>query len=176
MHVDGLPVTSLERTMVDCCGLLNYKQSLILADHALRKGANIVRLGEYELAMAGRQGVVNLRRVLAAADALSESPGETLTRDLLRKLRVPKPVLQLEVRTPRGLARLDFGWPDRKAALEFDGKAKYFDYRPTEQAVFEERQREKALMELGWRILRIEWKDLFREQELRARVRRLLEL
>jgi very-short-patch-repair endonuclease len=55
-------------------------------------------------------------------------------------------------------------------ALEFDGKIKYFAYKPTPEVFFEERRREKALTEMGWTVLRIEWKDLFHEQELKARI------
>ena len=59
-------------------------------------------------------------------------------------------------------------------ALEFDGKTKYFDYRPTAEVLFEERRREKALTEEGWRFVRVEWKDLFREQEFKSRLLRAL--
>jgi hypothetical protein len=36
--------------------------------------------------------------------------------------------------------------------------------------LFEERRREKALVEEGWRFVRVEWKDLFREQEFKHRL------
>jgi very-short-patch-repair endonuclease len=73
-------------------------------------------------------------------------------------------------RTVSGEHRLDFACKGRKAALEFDGKTKYFDYKPTAEVVFQERRREKALMEQGWTFLRIEWKDLFNEVEFKYRV------
>ena len=66
-----------------------------------------------------------------------------------------------------GRHRLDFAWKEEKVALEFDGKIKYFDYSPTAEVLFEERRREKALVEEGWRFVRVEWKDLFREQEFK---------
>jgi very-short-patch-repair endonuclease len=120
----------------------------------------------------GRPGVRNLRRVLAASDARSESPGETLTRDLITRLRLPPPEPQVKVLTRLGSHRLDFAWRQRRIALEFDGKTKYFDYRPTREVLFEERRREKALTEDGWLFVRVEWKDLFREQEFLARLMR----
>ena len=64
---------------------------------------------------------------------------------------------------------MDFAWKVEKVALEFDGKTKYFDYRPTAEVIFEERRREKALTEDGWLFVRVEWKDLFREQEFKNR-------
>ncbi len=81
----------------------------------------------------------NLRKVLANVDARSESPGETLTRDLLRELLIEPPALQHWIQTRQGRHRVDFAWADRRVVLEFDGRSKYFDYRPTDQAVFMER-------------------------------------
>ncbi|MBT2549228.1 type IV toxin-antitoxin system AbiEi family antitoxin domain-containing protein [Arthrobacter sp. ISL-65] len=172
--VDDLPCTSLERTVVDCCLMFSVSQSLILVDHAARAGADLPLLRDYCTALAGRNGVVALRRALELVDPRAESAGESLTRELIHRLRIPPPEPQYVVRTSLGEHRLDFAWPGRKVALEFDGKTKYFDYRPTSEVVFQERRREKALMEQGWIIVRIEWKDLFREQEFKNRILRAL--
>jgi very-short-patch-repair endonuclease len=172
--VEGLPCTSLERTVVDCCLMFNLRQSVILVDHAARLGADLSLLRSHCAALAGRNGVVALRRALELADPRSESAGESLTRELIHRLRIPAPDLQYEVHTHLGRHRLDFAWPDRKVALEFDGKSKYFDYRPTNDVLFDERRREKALMEDGWTFLRVEWKDLFNEAEFKYRVLRAL--
>ncbi|MFJ4210340.1 hypothetical protein ACIPY2_17945 [Paenarthrobacter sp. NPDC089675] len=59
-------------------------------------------------------------------------------------------------------------------ALEFDGKIKYFDYAPTDEVIYRERQREKALMELGWKFIWVQWRDLFQEQQFKMRVLRAL--
>jgi very-short-patch-repair endonuclease len=52
---------------------------------------------------------------------------------------------------------------------------KYFDYAPTAEVIYKERQREKALTELGWKFIRIKWEHLFREQEFKMRVLRALQ-
>lgn len=168
--VKGLPTTSLERTVTDCGLILPYRQALILTDHALRLGADMTAMEATAARLDRRAGVRNLRRVLSAADPSSESPGETLTRDLIARLGLPAPEPQVPVLSRHGLFRLDFAWRERKLALEFDGKAKYFDYRPTDEVIFQERQREKALTEDGWLFIRVEWKDLFREQEFKNRL------
>jgi very-short-patch-repair endonuclease len=173
--VDGLPCTSLERTVVDCCLMFNVRQALILVDHAARLGADMALLRDYCTALAGRNGVVALRRALELMDGRSESAGETLTRELIQRLRIPPPELQYVVRTPLGEHRLDFAWPRQKVALEFDGRTKYFNYRPTDEVIFAERRREKALMEQGWTFVRIEWKDLFQEREFKYRLLRALD-
>lgn len=168
--VNGLRATSLERTTADCAMMLSYKQALILTDHALRLGADPGALQAMAEALDGRRGIRTFRRVLATADPRSESPGETLARELILRLRIRPPELQLEVPSRAGRHRLDLAWKEEKLALEFDGRTKYFDYKPTAEVLFEERRREKALAEEGWRFLRVEWKDLFREQEFKSRL------
>lgn len=54
--------------------------------------------------------------------------------------------------------------------IEFDGAAKYTDYRPAEDVLIAERRRENALQELGWAFFRINWKHLDRPGELRQRL------
>lgn len=170
VDLDGSRVTSLERTVVDCALTLPYKQALIIADHALRLGASLPKLLAAAGSLGSHRGIRTLRKVLRFADARSESPGETLTRDLLRELRIETPGLQVWITTRLGQFRADFAWVRQKVVLEFDGKGKYFDYRPTAEAIFRERKREAALIERGWRVLRIEWKDLFDEAVFKRRV------
>jgi len=172
--VDGLPCTSLERTVEDCCRMFTVPQAVILVDHAARLGADLDLLRARCAELTGRSGVAALRRALELADARSESAGESLTRELLHRLRIRPPQLQYVVRTPLGEYRLDFAWPERKVALEFDGKSKYFDYKPTAEVLYAERQREKILTEQGWTFIRIEWKQLFNEVEFKYRVLRAL--
>ena len=166
----GLRLTSLERTVVDCARILPYRQSLIIADHALQLGGDQPLMQDIALQLTGHKGIANARTVAARASALAESPGETLTRHFLHRMALPMPQEQVSVRTRHGDHRLDFAWRELLLALEFDGKIKYFAYAPTQEVLYEERRREKALMEDGWQFIRIEWADLFREAELKARI------
>jgi very-short-patch-repair endonuclease len=168
----GLRVTSLERTAVDCAMMLGYRQALVLMDHALRLGADKFLMETMADGLQERRGIRTLRLALAYADPRSESVGETLTRELLIRLKLPLPEPQVAVATRAGRYRLDFAWKEKKVALEFDGKTKYFDYRPTPEVLFQERQREKALTENGWTFVRVTWADLFREHEFKARILR----
>jgi very-short-patch-repair endonuclease len=170
VRMGHLRVTSLERTVVDCAMMLNHQQALVLMDHALRLGADPALMQAMAEGLPGRRGIRNLRRALANADPRSESAGETLTRELIVRLKLPRPEPQVEVTTRVGRYRLDFAWKEKKVALEFDGKTKYFDYKPTPDVLYQERQRENALTEDGWKFLRVKWQDLFREQEFKTRV------
>jgi very-short-patch-repair endonuclease len=173
-EVRGLRMTSLERTVADCAMMLSYRQALVVLDHALRLGADRSLLQEMADSLDGRRGVRTFRRALATADPRSESPGETLTREMILRLKIRPPELQVEVMSRIGRHRLDFAWKEEKVALEFDGRIKYFDFKPTDEVLFEERRREKALTEEGWLFIRFEWKDLFNEAQFKSRVLRAL--
>lgn len=168
--IGKLRCTTLERTVVDCAMMLNYRQALVIMDHGLRLGADRALMEAMADSLAGRRGVRNLRMAIINADPRSESAGETLTRELIARLNLPMPEAQVEVHSPAGRHRLDFAWKEKKVALEFDGKVKYFAYRPTDEVIYQERRREKALTEDGWRFVRVEWKDVFREQEFKNRI------
>jgi very-short-patch-repair endonuclease len=172
----GLPVTSLTRTMLDCARHLPSERALIIADQCLQRGASRSAALTALDCLGPVVGVTRARRVLAEADARSESPGETLTRVRLHRFGVPPAEPQVEVRTRAGVYRLDFAWPELLVGLEFDGRSKYFGDVPTEEVLFQERRRERILTEEGWTIIRIEWADLFREAELEARLRSVLEV
>jgi len=172
--VGGLRATTLERTAADCAMMLNYRQSLIVVDHALQLGADPGVMQAMADSLDGHRGIRTFRKALLNGDCRSESAGETLTRELISRLQIKPPELQVEVSSRAGRHRLDFAWKEEKLALEFDGKTKYFDYRPTPDVLFQERRREKALTEEGWRFIRVEWKDLFREHEFKNRLLRAL--
>ncbi|MCM0615928.1 DUF559 domain-containing protein [Paenarthrobacter sp. TYUT067] len=172
--VQGLRVTTLERTMSDCARMLSYPKALVIMDHGLRVGADRRVLSQLAAVSAGKRGVRTLRKALDNADPRAESAGETLTRELMQRLRIRPPQPQFEVQSRLGRHRMDFAWEEEKLALEFDGRTKYFDYRPTDEVIFQERRREKALTEAGWRFIRIEWKDLFQERDFKERILREL--
>ncbi len=172
--VQGLRATTLDRTIFDCARMLSYPKALVIMDHGLRVGADINALADLAAASSGKRGVRTLRKALANADPRSESAGETLTRELLQRLRIKPPQPQFEVPSRLGRHRMDFAWEEEKLALEFDGRTKYFDFNPTDEVIFQERRREKALVEEGWRFIRIEWKDLFQERAFKERILRAL--
>lgn len=74
-----------------------------------------------------RPGNPRARRVLSFADALAESPGESISRALFEIEGVPRPELHVEVRTAGGsfVGRGDFGWRGPRVIGEFDGAVKY---------------------------------------------------
>lgn len=161
---------SVERAVADCARTLDIERAAIVGDSALRRGVTIERIR----AAAERSGAVRgSRRVedlLAVLDARAESAGETRTRLALAAAGIPAPELQYGILTPHGVFRADFAWPELLVILEFDGDSKYFDYRPTQEALLLERRREVALTEEGWIVVRARWSDLDAPWSLAARL------
>lgn len=52
---------------------------------------------------------------------------------------------------------LDFAWPEKKICIEIDGEQheRFADYKARDMA------KDELLMERGWRIFRIKWKDCY---------------
>ncbi len=170
----SVPVTSMAQTVLDCARLYDLERSVVIGDHALRTGLPIQVL-QKQLALSHvKRGSARARRMLAFIDPSSESAGESRSRVFIAGAKIPMPDLQVEIRTRHGLHRADFAWREYRLILEFDGWAKYFLYRPTAEALTMERQREKDLMELGWRFIRITWRDLNDPVALATRIRSAL--
>lgn len=171
--LDGLPVTGLERTVVDCLRVLRESQGIVIADSALRIGARTEVLETILEESAGKRGVVRARRVLAAADVRSESPGESLVRWFAVDAGLPALDLAVPVATWLGAFWLDLGWPDLRIGIEFDGAVKYSGGRYGEpgERLLAEKRRQDALAEAGWTIIRVTWADLSDPERLVARLR-----
>ena len=129
--IDGHPVTSLSRTVVDLARCLPYDQGVAVADRGLAAGCDPSMLAEHLDQARCWQGAPQARRVIAFADGRSESVGESFSRIRLRDAELPLPLLQYEVVDDNGLliGRCDFVWPARRTVGEFDGLVKYGRYR-----------------------------------------------
>lgn len=170
--LDGREIltTSLERTVLDCARILPLDEAAVIGDHALHKGTSLEAVRQLLIESPTKRGSRKAANLLDMLDGRSESAGETRTRLLLHSFGLQNFIPQVEIRTREGLFRADFADPDARVIIEFDGRAKYSDYAPTEDVLLSERGRENALQELGWRVFRINWKQLDRPGELRHRL------
>lgn len=172
--VNGLRVTSLERTIIDCARLLPFELGVIIADSGLHHGADTNELRRLVAAGRGTRGIRRVRQVLEAADGRSESPAETRLRLLLAEWNLPTPELQLWITTAAGRERVDFGWTERRLIVEIHGYAKYFDYGAPDEKAAAQQAREARLVAAGWRVLNIYWPELDEPESLRAKIRAFL--
>jgi hypothetical protein len=176
--IDGLPVTSLARTVADLARTLTYEQGVAIGDRALAIGLESADLASAIEMAAHWAGASQARRVAAFIDGRSESVGESFSRVGFQRDGLPPPELQFEVYGDLGVlvGRSDFGWPKMRTLGEFDGKQKYLRLRrkgeTLEDFLMREKLREDALRDLGWQVVRWIWADLFRRQVVADRLRR----
>jgi len=172
--LDGLPVTTLERTAVDCARSLPLPAALVVMDCALRHGADRDLVARIVDESRGKRGVVQARWVLAYADAGAESPGESLARLRLLEAGLPRPETQVPVVTALGVRWIDLGWPDAKVGVEFDGEVKYTTLAGGDPQGVRRRERERqtAIEAEDWQLVRTGWPEIDAPHGFVVRVQR----
>lgn len=180
--IDGIPVTSVPRTVADLARTVPFDRAVAVADAALRlPGVSADDLCRAVRRGYGRPGNVAAGRVVRFADGRSESAGESRSRVTIHRVGLPVPDLQRDVHDARGewLARVDFWWDaDPPVIGEFDGEVKYGRMlRPGQdpgEVVFEEKRREDALRREGLGVTRWTWQDIDDFTTTAAHIHRLL--
>ena len=159
--IDGLRVTSSERTLVDMA--TEVREAVV--DDALESA---IRLGHTTAAhvlehLDGRPGTAVVRELLARR-GVGRPRGSVLEGVFLRLVRragLPEPVRQHPVPTPDTTYYIDFAYPDRRVAIEVDGR----DVHSRREVFDSDRRRQNYLVLLGWTILRFSWSDVTKHPE-----------
>ncbi len=176
--IDGVPTTSLARTVADLSRTLPFEQAVAAGDRAAGLGMDFGELEDVLHTMERWPGVCQARRVANFLDARSESVGESVSRVRVCEDGLPGPVPQRQIYDHRGtmIARVDFCWERFRTIGEFDGKSKYGKLlKPGQQpadVLFAEKLREDALRDAGWQVVRWIWADLYRRHVVRDRLLR----
>jgi hypothetical protein len=172
--VDGIPVTSAARTVVDLARTDGFLTAVAAGDAALRRGAVTPDELRAEVVAVGRgRGVRVARDVVAFVDGGSESAGESLSRVRMREVGVPAPALQHVVRDDQGfVGRVDFWWEAVGVVGEFDGRSKYGidEAVSASDQLWEEKLREDRLRALGLSVVRWTWSDAWLGGPMAARL------
>ena len=186
VEIDGLPVTSLARTVIDTAAREPLAAGLMAADAALRgltaPGFSRPPLPRDALLREAarvpvRKGRSRALLVARLADPRAESPGESLLRASIHLLGLPAPELQREFRGDSGRRySVDCYWPDQRFVLEFDGRAKYTDPalrggRTIEQVLLDEKEREDEIRAQVRGMARAGWAVALAPVRLEARLR-----
>ena len=164
----GLRLTAAAETLVCLARARDLVHAVPLVDQALRAG--LATREDLLVALAHRAGAPGARRAalaLSLGDAAAESVGESVSRVRIHLDGLEAPALQ--VRLAEGgadVARVDFWWAAARVVGEFDGRKKYRvdgvpDRRSVEDRVWAEKQREDRLRDLGVRVVRWTWSDLW---------------
>lgn len=161
--LNGIPVTSRSWTLLDHLGRLSPSAAVRLADRALQQGwLRRQDLSRRVRDYPGRQGNRQLRRLFDATGDGAAAESERRLHGLLRQHRIHgwKPNFAVRCRGVR-VAVVDVAFPGARLAIEVDGFAFHSDVDRFQR----DRQRQNALVELGWTVLRFTWADLTERPE-----------
>ncbi|QAY59052.1 hypothetical protein ET475_02920 [Microbacterium protaetiae] len=170
--IDGMRVTSLERTVYDVVRTVSLEAAVVVFDAALRSVAWDDETRTYDEAAAerfrtairervrahsGARGIRQARFVTEFADGRAQLAGESIIRLWCYQLGLPAPELQYRVNfADGGYALLDLCWPALRRWLEFDGLFKYTDAelmagRSVEEVFADQKSRElRVRAATGW--------------------------
>jgi hypothetical protein len=178
--IGGLAVTRADRAVLDLARVSSFESGVVTADAALHRELTTPQgLLALHTDMLDWPGARVAGRVVAFADRLAESPGESRTRVLFHVHGLPTPRLQVEIRANGRLYRVDLLVDEPRTVFEFDGRLKYRmgasqNPRELERILWAEKRREDDIRAEGFRFGRITWSDLDQGQATAARVRRTI--
>jgi hypothetical protein len=179
---EGRLVMVPARAALETASLLSTEAAVVVLDSLLhlRRCTPGDLAASYAL-MESWPGMRRTRIAVRLADGRAESPGESRTRYCCYTWGLPAPEPQYDVFDSNGrlIGTTDFAWPAYGLLGEFDGKVKYErllrEGESPGDAVFREKRREERICEqLGWRMVRIVWADLYSPAATAARIHRLL--
>jgi very-short-patch-repair endonuclease len=154
--VNGIPTTSVARTIVDLAD--------VLGDRRFGDAVNeseVLRLFDRDEVdktlerLPGRKGRHRMNRILAAYrpdPSFTRSGAERRFLRLCAEHYLPRPSTNIFI----GGHELDAYWEDARLGIELDGEV----FHHTTQAYYEDRRRDRRLATLGIQVNRVTWRDL----------------
>jgi predicted transcriptional regulator of viral defense system len=162
-YVQGLPVTTPARTLIDMAAHLGTRRLSKLVDSAVAQGLTtyeaLLALLEH-LARRGKPGIRTLRMVMADRGGgrdhdVSELEDRLLT--IIVDASMPLPTREFEAAwlTPTN-GRVDLAYKERRLVVECDSRR----WHMLADAFLSDRERDNRAQLAGWRVLRFTWWDI----------------
>jgi very-short-patch-repair endonuclease len=167
---DGIPLTSVARTLLDLAGVVRRRQLERAVEAAER--LRLMDLRDVVRALArgrGRRGVRLLRDVLGdyREPAFTRSELERMLLDLVREAGLPQPSANKWIAG----GEADLVWDNKRLVVELDSRG----FHQTRAAFERDRRRDTDLQLAGYRVLRVTHRRLEQEPaDVVAAVARLL--
>jgi very-short-patch-repair endonuclease len=153
---DGIPVTTVARTLVDLTELLPEERILrAIREAEYRQLLDLTALNAAVKRARGRRHTEKLRRALAAhrPGQIVRSELEHRFLELVRAAGLPAPETNVTIEARGRRYEIDCLWREEGVVVELDGRAAH-----ARSAAFEDdRRRDSALSAIGLRPLRFTW-------------------
>ncbi len=155
---EGVPTTTPPRTLRDLAAEVHPGTLERAIAEAIARGlTTMAELRDLACRHAGRPGAGAFREVLQGGVSFTRSKAERLFLRLVRRAGMPDPKVNARVAG----YEVDFFWPDRRLAVEVDGRAFHVSPRAFER----DRLRDAELDAAGVRVLRVTWRQLESDRE-----------
>ncbi len=158
--MNGIPVTSVSRTLLDLAGVLTRRQ----LERALNE-AEVLRLTD-KLSVPDlleryprRGGSAVLRAVFRDRTVMRGITRRELERRfqvVLDGAELPRPRLNAHLSAQGRFFEVDCLWAEQRLIAELDG----WEAHGTDLAFEKDRERDRLLLVEGWRVIRVTWRQL----------------
>ncbi len=159
--IDGIPVTSLERTLLDLAEASPPRQLHRALEQAQREDKlDRRRIEAMIVRNPGRHGIKALRGAVAELQddpAWTQSELERQFRELSESRGLPRPAMNQYVEGEL----VDAFWRDHHLVVEVDG----WRFHKTRRSFENDRRKDAKLVEAGWRVVRFTHHRVFHEPD-----------
>lgn len=166
---DGIPVTSVHRTIFDYAGLSSIDRlETAMREAEYRRLWDRVSLPVLLARHPGHRGNANLRLCLerlGGTVGFTRSDLEELFLPFLDRFGLPRPHLNARLQVAGEWIEVDCLWREPRLAVELDSRSAH----ETRSAFEADRNRDRRLQADDWRVVRITWRQLHDEPERIAR-------
>ena len=154
--VRGLPATAPVDTWCQLSTLLGLDALIEVGDALVRRKRPLATMAELRtgvLRYTGQRGAKRLREALESVRPRTDSARETATRLVIVRAGLPEPEVNGEIfdRLGRKIATGDLVFRGYRILVEYDGE----QHRTDEEQYHWDVDRLDAIMEAGWRVIRI---------------------
>ena len=160
--LDGIPITTVERTILDLAAILPPREVDRAINEAEVQGLvsqrSLQRLLER---YPHRHGTPVIDTILDARAGVTRSELEAKFSRLIRSAGLPRSELNKVVRAGGASFECDCVWPRQRLIVELDGRA----FHATASAFERDRARDRRLQAAGWTVVRVTWRQLRDEPE-----------
>lgn len=166
--VDGVPVTTVPRTIFDIAAMGKRREAECAFHEAEVRGlTDSLSLPNLLDRYPGHTGAPLLRKLLEIGPdgGATINDFEGLFADLLERHRLPRPRFNPDLVVGGRHFRPDCAWMERRVVVELDSRGVH----ATRRAFEADRERDRIFAAEGWRVARVTWRQLSDGPEAIAR-------
>ena len=158
-EIDGIPVTSVFRTVLDLAGVLRARElERVWNEVKVKRLTDSVPMDQLLARHRGKRGTATLQALLGSTkpEGITRNEFEEAFVALLDANGLPRPRLNATVFLRNRFYEIDCLWQSERLALELDGR----EVHGTDCAFESDRQRDRVLLAEGYRTSHVTWRQL----------------